>query len=77
MTLSIDSERWWEWVIGPGSLRDLPVRCGDVAISLCEGCGVALCESHELRCGNCSRATCLNCAHVCRADAESLKIGAA
>jgi hypothetical protein len=77
MTLKVDAERWCECVISPGSLKNRPVRCGDVAISVCESCGAALCESHEILCIRCSSATCLNCEHACRGDAEELKLGAA
>jgi len=77
MTLSVDAERWCECVIGPGADRNQPLRCGDVAIELCEGCGIALCESHEIVCGRCTCVTCLNCNHVCAGDAKNLEIGAA
>jgi hypothetical protein len=77
MTLSIDAERWCECVIGPGAVRNRPLRCGDVATSLCEGCGIALCESHEIFCDRCKRITCLKCDHDCAGDAENLEMGAA
>ncbi len=77
MTLSIDAERWCECVIGPGAIRNQSLRCGDIAISLCECCGVALCEAHEIVCSFCLCATCLKCDHACRADTENLEIGAA
>lgn len=50
MTFSIDAERWCECVIGSGTVRNRPLRCGDIAISLCQSCGIALCESHETLC---------------------------
>lgn len=77
MTLKVDAERWCECVIGPGAVRNRPLRCGDVAISLCDDCGMALCESHEILCSNCSRTTCLNCDHVCQSNTEGLEMGAA
>lgn len=77
MTVKVDAERWCECVISPGSVRNQAVHCRDVAISLCESCGTALCESHEILCISCSSATCLNCEHACRLDTEELKLGAA
>jgi hypothetical protein len=77
MTLKIEAERWCDCVIAPGPVRDQALRCGEVAISLCDGCGTALCESHEILCSNCLGLTCLNCDHVCPHDAENLGIEAA
>lgn len=77
MTLSIDSERWCEFVIVSGSIRNRLLRCGDVATSLCDGCGSALCQAHEILCTNCSCVSCLNCDHSCQLDTESLEMGAA
>lgn len=77
MTLKVDAERWCESVVAPGSVRNRPVRCGDVAISLCEGCGIPMCESHEIVCAQCFGVTCLNCDHTCKRDVYDLEISAA
>jgi predicted sulfurtransferase len=77
MTLKIEAERWCDCVIAPGPVRDQPLRCGEVALSLCDGCGTALCESHEILCSHCLGVTCLNCDHACHHDAENLEIEAA
>lgn len=70
MTLKIDSEPWCECVTSPGSVRNRPLRCGDIAISLCDGCGIPLCESHEIVCHNCFSVTCLNCDHACSSNLQ-------
>ena len=77
MTLKIEAERWCECVIAPGPVRARPLPCGEVAISLCEECGTALCQSHEILCSHCLGVTCLNCDHACRRDAENVEIQAA
>jgi predicted sulfurtransferase len=77
MTLKVYAERWCECVIAPGPVRSRPLRCGDVAISLCEGCGTPLCDSHEIICSRCLGVTCLNCDHSCKRDAKNLEIAAA
>lgn len=77
MALRIESERWCECVIGPGSVRNRPLRCGDIAMSLCDGCGIPLCESHEIICPTCFSATCLNCDHACCVDRQDRELEAA
>ena len=77
MSLQVEAERWCESVIAPGSIRNRPVRCGDVAISLCEGCGIPMCESHEIVCSQCLGVTCVNCDHSCKRDANNLEVSAA
>jgi hypothetical protein len=69
MTLSIDSERWCECVVDIGPLHQRPLLCGDIAISTCGTCGIAMCESHEIFCDTCQSVTCMHCGHVCRAEA--------
>jgi len=72
MPLRVDAERWCEC-----RLNDNSACCGDVAISLCEDCGTAVCESHELVCTNCEAITCRECEHACSAPALSELVRAA
>jgi hypothetical protein len=65
MTLRIDSERWCECVPESGIVQAQFIRCGDIAISICGGCGLALCEAHEILCPDCSAVTCVYCEHAC------------
>ena len=62
MSLQVDAERWCECRLNGNS-----DCCGDVAISICEGCGAAVCETHELVCANCEAITCRECEHACSA----------
>jgi hypothetical protein len=66
VTLRVDSERWCESVIDPPASLDQFACCGDVATSVCEACGQALCETHEVLCPICYGVTCSTCDHVCR-----------
>ena len=77
MTVKVDAECWCQSVVAPDSARNQPARCGDVAISLCEGCGIPMCESHEIVCSQCLGVTCLNCDHTCKRDAYDLEVRAA
>jgi hypothetical protein len=65
MTLRVESERWCESAINPSNTFGHSC-CGDVATSVCEGCGLALCESHEVVCRSCLGVNCGNCMHTCR-----------
>ncbi len=77
MTLTIHAERWCECEVASGSAGSPLPRCTDVAISLCQCCGLALCEAHEIICIRCSSPVCLNCDHVCRMDPEKAELHAA
>ena len=77
LTLRVDSERWCESVISPPASLDWSACCADVATSLCEACGQALCETHEVLCPTCFGVTCPNCDHVCRLAPHSALIKAA
>jgi len=66
MALVVDAERWCG-SIAPATSNP-PICCGDVAITLCDSCGVPLCEVHEIVCATCSASTCGNCQHACSSD---------
>jgi hypothetical protein len=65
MTLIVNSERWCEAASEVES-QDRGRCCGDVATSVCEVCGVALCDAHEICCLICFGVTCSTCDHACR-----------
>jgi hypothetical protein len=71
LTLRVESERWCESILTPNPSLSQSACCGDVATSVCEACGVALCESHERVCPNCFGVNCRNCQHVCRLTTQS------
>ena len=71
VTLRVESERWCESAIGPPASLDHFACCGAVATSLCEACGQALCERHEVLCPACYGVTCPTCDHVCRLASRS------
>ena len=72
MPLRVYAERWCEC-----RLDDNSDPCGDVAISLCEDCGTAVCESHELVCANCQAITCRECEHACSTPGQCDLVSAA
>lgn len=67
MALRVNSECWCE---AGAENRSAASRCGDVATSICAGCGLALCDSHEICCPMCLGVTCSDCDHVCRLAGE-------
>jgi len=71
MSLRVNSERWCESGSEVVSSRGHLLRCGDVATSICDGCGVALCDSHEKFCPVCFGVTCPHCDHICQSRVES------
>jgi hypothetical protein len=74
MTLTVYAERWCECLANDGSIGNEPHRCGDVATSLCQCCGIPLCDSHEILCIRCSCPVCRNCEHVCQIDPERAEL---
>jgi predicted sulfurtransferase len=60
MTVHVYAVRWCECPV-----EQTTGACGDVAISICEECGMPVCESHELICTNCEAMTCRDCVHAC------------
>jgi hypothetical protein len=63
MTLVVQSERWCEAVIT--SKSDSCTRCDGAAVTICEACGTAVCDAHEVVCGHCGRSYCSQCQHAC------------
>jgi hypothetical protein len=69
MTLVVQSERLCEV-----PLRDVEQgncsQCREAALTVCEACGVAVCDVHEVICGLCGRSYCSHCEHACVAGAQ-------
>jgi hypothetical protein len=63
MTVKVRAERWCEFLMGGGRIRQ--VECGDPALARCEECGLAFCEDHALICGECLSTCCPVCEHAC------------
>jgi hypothetical protein len=74
MTLTIESERVCEAVIGYSPTTNRRIKCADVALYLCSKCGMALCEIHAAECDSCNQSFCLGCDHTCTAVRASSRV---
>lgn len=66
MALVVQAERWCEVpvpAVGNGKCQ----QCRQAALAICEGCGAAVCDAHELVCEQCGRTYCSRCEHACLA----------
>ena len=64
MTLIVQSERWCEVPLA-GPEKGNCTQCHAAAITLCEACGTAVCDLHEVVCSQCGRSYCSGCEHAC------------
>jgi hypothetical protein len=71
MSLIVEAERWCGAVVGHGITSGRAMHCGDVALTLCAGCGAALCEKHAALCTECGQSFCEACDHVCQAVGQA------
>jgi hypothetical protein len=71
VTLRVDSERWCEFPVGHAAAASDITSCGEAAVSLCGGCGTAVCDAHEAYCSACGGVNCPDCDHVCNRPVES------
>jgi len=68
MSLIIQAERWCDSVVARALTSQRPVKCSAPAISVCIGCGRAVCDEHECDCRSCGKTFCPRCDHVCGAN---------
>ena len=64
MALIVYSERWCEVTL-VASETGICASCQQAALTICEACGVAVCDLHEIMCGRCGRSYCRDCQHAC------------
>jgi len=64
MAVIVQSERWCEVPL-PGGAEGNCTICDEAAITLCESCGKAVCDLHEIACSQCGRSYCATCEHAC------------
>jgi len=64
MTLIVQSERWCEMFLS-GAEKSNCTQCHQAAVTVCEGCGTAVCDLHEIICSRCGRGYCSQCEHAC------------
>jgi predicted sulfurtransferase len=73
MTLIVESERWCEVPLSvPSDNGDCTV-CNEAALTLCQSCGMAICDEHEKLCQRCGQSYCSKCQHACVQNAVRRK----
>ncbi len=66
MGLRVEAERTCEAVVAYTLNTVSPrILCSDVALYLCDSCGIAVCEIHGSTCAECTQHFCLACGYVC------------